>query len=326
MLPFSPKAACLGLMLALGLLSPGAQAAVGPQPVTVKELSLMLRGGYTGDDVLREIAGRPLLEPLDPAAEKSLVEAGADPRFINALKVSHRALSDDESAATRQRQAEIDQRDAATRQWELARLQPSTAAPGTVAAGASRGTSRPSRPNDAHYMENLLRGKLVSMQNGSLQPRANSSLEGKKLYALYFSQYMSRAGHEFTSDLIRFYQRMQGAHPEFEIILVSGDSSPFAMDNLMRREQMPWPAIAYDQIPQVRMIERFIEHAGASRLMIADNTGWVMADYRISVGNNNLPLILPDLEKLVANPTVLSSLSPPRTNTPGAGGSIGAGD
>ncbi len=286
----------------------------------------MLRGGYTGDDVLREIAGRPLLEPLDPAAEKSLVEAGADARFIHALETSHRALSADEIAATRQQQAEIDQRAAAARQLELARLQPAAAAPVSNAGGTVRGTARPGRPNDPRFMENLLRGKLVSMHDGSLQPRAGSSLEGKKLYALYFSSYMSRAGHEFAPDLSRFYQRMQGAHPEFEVVLISGDSSPFAMDNLMRREQMPWPAIAYDQIPQVRMIERFLEHAGASRLMIADNTGWVMADYRISVGNNNLPLILPDLEKVIANPNVLSSMAPPKTNTPGAGGSIGTGD
>ena len=466
------------------------------QPVTVKELCLMLRGGYTADEVLRETAGRPLLEPIDAEAEKSLRAAGADARLVASLRATHPTFASNQASAVPQRQGasaprslpapvangnapsapapaadptdpfgkmagllrgqlvayrngvwqRYDEPTLANKQlfaiyfaaranpqcqtftpqlekfyrdfvpkhpnfevvffsedpssaemqdyvresampWpayiyenaskqtdlvalgkqglprlvlidgacrlvadsfvggqyvgpqhvldEITRLANATGGPPSAQAGpgdpaatqrAEHWGQPAARPSDSHYVESLLRGKLVALHDGSIVPQSNSALDGKKLYGLYFSCYMSRAGHEFTPDLIQFYQRMHAVHPEFEIVLVSGDPSPFAMENMMQREQMPWPAVAYDQIPQIKMMERFLEHSMASRLMIADGTGWVMADYRINGANNNLPLIMTDLEKVLANPTVLSSLSPPQTAAGGAGGLIGVPD
>ena len=168
-----------------------------------------------------------------------------------------------------------------------------------------------------------MRDKLVALHNGSLLPVSSSEVDDKKLFGLYFAQYMGRKGHEFTPDLINFYQRVHAAHPEFEIVLISNDKSPFQMENLMRRDEMPWPAVAFDRIGEIPMIQRFIDHAYASRLMIVDGTGWVMADYFIGVENNNVPMYLPDLEKVIANPTAVSAVAPPRTAAPrDVGGSI----
>ena len=313
-----PRPVALAALCLLLWLAPSVRVRAAGQPVTVKELCLMLRSGYTGDEVLRETNGRPLLEPLDPDNEKLLRAAGADARLVNALRATHPALSADEAAAARQREAVAAQRDALTRQIELARLQGTTpATPGTAAA------NRPARPNDPHYMAGLLRDKLVALHNGSLQPVNGSEVDGKKLFGLYFTQYMGRKGHEFTPDLIKFYQRTQASHPEFEIVLVSSDKSPFQMENLMRRDEMPWPAIAFERIGEVQMIQRFIDHSYAARLMIVDGTGWVMADYYIGVANNNVPLYIADLEKVIANPTVVSAAAAPHTSAPReAGGSI----
>ena len=57
-----------------------------PRPVSVQELSLLLRSGYTGDEALKETAGRPLLTPIDAAAEHALLDAGADARMIASLR------------------------------------------------------------------------------------------------------------------------------------------------------------------------------------------------------------------------------------------------
>ena len=318
------RSAALALLCLLTLSTPAIRLDAAGQPVTIKELCLMLRSGYTGDEVQRETNGRPLLEPLDDANEKLLRAAGADTRLVDALRATHPALSADEAAAARQHAAVAAQRDALTRQIEFARLQGTAApaAPGTAAAAANN-KNRPSRPSDPRYMANLLRDKLVALHNGSLQPISGSEVDGKKLFGLYFDSYMGRKGHEFTTDLVKLYQRLQAAHPEFEIVLVSGDKSPFEMENLMRRDDMPWPALAFDRINELPTIQRFIDHTGAARLMITDGTGWVMADYYLGVENNNVPMYIPDLEKVVANPTVVSAIAAPHTAAAReAGGSI----
>src|SRR2546421_13049752 len=55
-------------------------------PLTVKDVSLMLRSGYSSDAVEREVAARHFIGTLDPGAEKNLAQAGASPALINGLK------------------------------------------------------------------------------------------------------------------------------------------------------------------------------------------------------------------------------------------------
>lgn len=61
-------------------------------PLTAKEISLMLRSGYSSDAVEREVAVRHFLGTLDAAAEKNLVETGASPRLIAGLKAGSFAV------------------------------------------------------------------------------------------------------------------------------------------------------------------------------------------------------------------------------------------
>ena len=48
-------------------------------PLSNKEIALMLRSGYTSDGVLGEITTRRVLDPLDPATKKSLLDLGGRP-------------------------------------------------------------------------------------------------------------------------------------------------------------------------------------------------------------------------------------------------------
>ena len=301
---------CAWLAVLLALLFPSLRLDAAGQPVTVKELCLMLRSGYTGDEVLRETNGRPLLEPLDDTNEKLLRAAGADTRLVAALRATHPALSADDAAAARAHQLLLDQRNDATRQLQAARLQ-QTAAPAAAAGADSRA------PSDPHYIENMLHGKLVAFRDEQLQPLGASALEGKKLFGLYYSSFVSKEGHTFSPQLVQFYHTVVASHPEFEIIFVSGDRSPFAMENAMREAKMPWPAVAFDQIAQTEMVSRFIDPSKASRLIVVTDKGRMLADYRLAVGNPNLPMFLPDLQKVIDDPTKSSVTAPPDVR-PGA--------
>src|SRR5688500_10081177 len=57
-----------------------------PAPMTLKEVSLMLRSGYSSAAVEREVAARHFIGPIDANGEKNLLEAGASPALVTGLK------------------------------------------------------------------------------------------------------------------------------------------------------------------------------------------------------------------------------------------------
>ena len=75
-------------------------ATASPQPMSNKEIALMLRSGYSSESVLVEIARRGALETLDPATRKSLLEFRASPQLIAALESHTYAVSASEAVAT----------------------------------------------------------------------------------------------------------------------------------------------------------------------------------------------------------------------------------
>ncbi len=265
-LRFGLLALCLGLLPASATL-----AHVGsPQPVTIKELGLMLRGGYTSDDVLRETAGRPLLEPLDAAAEKTLVQAGADAHLINALKTAHRTLSDDELAAVHQRQADLDQRKLAAWEDNQSRL---------FAANKQAADNIQVERKQVMLgkMAGQLRGQLVTANAVGLQPYPSDALAGKKLFAFYFAALNNPACGKFTPQLLKFYQDFAPKHPAFEVVFVSQDRSGFNMENYMRQSAMPWPALGFDHLAQQADLAALGKQV-IPRLTLIDGEGRIVSD------------------------------------------------
>src|SRR6266481_4754989 len=51
----------------------------GQLPLTVSELSLMLRSGYSSNSVRQELAQRHFVDTVDAAKETALLNAGASP-------------------------------------------------------------------------------------------------------------------------------------------------------------------------------------------------------------------------------------------------------
>src|SRR5437868_4726353 len=81
-------------------------AVAGPLPLTVKEISLMLRSGYSSNSVLKELTGRRFADRLDEAQANSLRQAHASDELINALQSGAYSLSPEQSAAVQQQIAD----------------------------------------------------------------------------------------------------------------------------------------------------------------------------------------------------------------------------
>ncbi len=261
--------ACLLWLVAASL--PAARAAgAASRPVTIQELCLLLRGGYTGAEVLRETSGRPLLEPLDDTAQRNLRTAGADQRFIDALKASHPALTDAEAEAARQQQSAIDARTAEGKAAYVSRMYEANKQAFEAHADA--------RKQDAlGQMAKRMRGQLVALRDDHLQPVGDDAVDSKKLFAFYFSAEHSRPCRQFTPTLVKFYQDFAPKHAAFDLVLVSLDRSAAEMESAMRQEAMPWPALAFDRrAAQPNLMK--MGDGDLPRLVLIDGEGRLVVD------------------------------------------------
>ena len=289
---FWPRLPKLLLLSCVLLASAGPLRAASNAPVSIQDLCLMLRSGYTGDEVLGETATRPLFEPVDACAEKTLLQAGADASFIARLKASHPILTKQEADAAHQRQYEIDRRDFEARKASQARLleaQPPT--PG----GMSQVLGRAISP----HMADLLHGKLVTMRDGQLSPYDEQALGRKKLFALYFSASWCGPCRRFTPQLVEFYQQAARAHPELEIVFISADRTPAAMANYMRQDGMAWPALSFERKEQEAELTHYAG-SGIPDLVLLDSSGQVLSDSYQGKTYVGPQKVLADLNRLLA--------------------------
>ena len=260
-------------------------------PLTVKDVSLMLRSGYSSEEVLRELSTRKFADAFDSAAEKELTKIGASPALIEELRSRVSQLSAAEIAAAKEEQE----------QKGLERGQQASASRVGLTTGDRPGPPAANVPQEGQIgrtMYDLFKDDLVFWHEGSLVPFDDEGLQSKKFYLLFFSAFWSKDGRQFTSRLINYYNQVAPQHPEFEVIFCSVDHSAFAMENYISQTNMPWPAIAFDKrggkigAIQEKLI-REVPH-----LILADATGRVLSDS----GNTqpNLDKVIADLDKILA--------------------------
>lgn len=263
-----------------------------PKPVTVPELCLLLHGGYTGDEVLRETAGRPLLQPLDAASEKTLRDAGADQHFIDTLKTGRSALTGAQADAARQQQAASEALTAEGRAAYASRL--------VDANKQALEVHQSVRKQEAlGKLAQALRGKLVTFRDGRLQPLPDEALENKKMFAFYFSNGSQAACRKFTAQLLKFYQDFEPKHPAFEVVGVSLDRSAYMMENFLRQDNIPWPILDYEQRAQLSGI---MQLAGQNlpALVVVDGMGRAVSGSTADGKYVGPEHVLDDLNKLAA--------------------------
>ena len=241
-------------------------------PLGVKDVSLMLRSGYSIPAIEGEISTRHFIGALDLDAEKSLLLAGATPTFIDLLKSGAHAVPPEQVAAVEEEiAAKAKRRDLQAAEAQklntLYQSQQVTARPSATTALGSAGKA----------IADLVKGELVTSKNGILQAVNDQAFEKKKLIGLYFSAHWCSPCRKFTPRLVEYYNRVAATHPEFEIVFVSFDRSGPAMEAYMRDAQMPWPAVKYEKIAENLLLRGYAGDA-IPCLVLVNADGTVVSD------------------------------------------------
>ena len=257
----------------------------GLAPLTVKEVSLMLRSGYSSEVVLQELSKRKFADTLDSTSEEQLAKLGASKSLISTLESGVYQLSPAELASWKTQQ-------------ETARPQGRTSSDSQTARPVSTKPNAPIEGQMGGTMYDHFKDDLVYWHEGSLVPFDDETLQKKKFYLLFFSAIWSKEGRQLTSRLVDYYNRVAPQHPEFELVFFSADRSQFAMENYISQTNMPWPVLAYEKrngkagALQGKLVQ-LIPH-----LILVDASGKILSDS----GNSepNFDKVVADLEKVLA--------------------------
>jgi len=265
----------------------------GQLPLTIKEISLMLRSGYSSNAVMQELSARHFAEKLDAEKEKTLIQVGASAELITALKSGTYLLSPEQMTIAQGQIADQTKRRAAeaerSRQFD-------SLYQGQIAR--ERATARPQAPG-ANAIRELVKGDLISLRNGALGHFDDEALEKKKLIALYFSAHWCPPCRKFTPELVDYYNRVATQHPEFEIVFVSFDKSQFAMETYMREANMPWPAIDFPKLGGKEAVRKYAGK-GIPCLVLVDATGTVISSTYSGAQYLGPAKVLGDLDAIFA--------------------------
>ena len=244
--------------------------ATAENPLTVAEICDKLKSGSTSDNMLAALNARHLLEKPTATEETALRTAGATQHLVDVLDSGTYTLSPFDANSARKRMA----------------------AGATGGAGAGAASS---------HMASLLRGKLITVQNGSTKNYDDTKLVGKKVFGLYYSASWCGPCRQFTPKLVQFYQQVATQHPEMEIVLIGDDESAADMQKYMQTDHMPWPALRFER----KALERELTHYcgnGIPDLVLVDGDGKVLSDSYVNKQYVGPYKVGNDLAKMIGAP------------------------
>jgi len=268
----------------------------GQLPLTVSEIGLMLRSGYSSNSLMEELSKRHFADTVDETKEKTLVKAGASTDLIAALKSGIYSLSPEKTAAIQQQIAAEEERRA--EQAEASRKADAQ----YQAQVARERTSKSAKQNigpSSDAISQFLKGDLVQWHNGSVVRADDTALANKKLIAFYFSAHWCAPCRKFTPQLVDYYNRVAAQHPEFEIVFYSFDKSPFAFETYMRETNMPWLAIDFTKLKGKEAIAKNAGN-GIPSLVLVDSSGSVISASQSGGKNLGPEKVLADLDAIFA--------------------------
>jgi nucleoredoxin len=257
-------------------------------PLTARDISLMLRTGYSSEAVLRELSTRHFSDAFDTETEKQLKQAGANAELLGALRTGAYRISPSEVVTLDQKQQHqrtsvraSDAKDGSDVKQEAASPQPASTPP-------------------ADQVYRVLKGDLIVRQKGVFIPLDDEKLQSKKLFLFFFSANWSPLGRKFTPRLVEHYERIVAQHPEIEVIFFSADRSQFSMETYMSQSNMPWPAVAFPQIAtQATAIEAGLVQ-DIPCLILLDSSGKMLSKSANDQNGAGLEKVLSDLDNIFA--------------------------
>jgi len=140
------------------------------------------------------------------------------------------------------------------------------------AAAAETPAAAESSPS---IFKDMLEGKLVAL-DGKRVTKYEMAQE-PQYYAFYFSAHWCPPCRAFTPKLVDFYNAQEGRKKNFEIIFVSSDNDEKSMEEYIKGDSMPWPAIAYRSVDRMKEIKKY-SGRGIPCLVLVDREGKVISD------------------------------------------------
>ena len=262
----------------------------GQLPLTVSEIGLMLRSGYSSNSLKQELSTRHFADTVDEAKEKTLVKAGASAELIAALKSGIYSLSPEKTAAVQQKIAAEEGRRA-----EQAEASRKLDARFQAQVVRERSAKSPRVDSSLGLISEFLKGDIVQYRNGGLVHVDDAVLANKKLIAFYFSAHWCGPCRKFTPQLVEYYNRVVAEHPEFEIVFYSHDRSPADFESYVREANMPWPAIDFAKLKGKEALTKNAGN-GIPSLVLVDASGNVISSSQ-NVGPQK---VLADLDAIFA--------------------------
>ena len=260
-------------------------------PLTVSEIGLMLRSGYSSNAVMQELSKRHFADAIDETKETTLVKAGASAELISSLKSGIYSLTPEKTAEVQEQMAATEQRRAEL--TEAARKSDAAYQARLVRERSAKPTNLNAGGSDAVLQ--FLKDDLVQLHNGTVAHADETALANKKLIAFYFSAEWCAPCRKFTPQLVDYYKRIAPDHPEFEVVFYSRDRSLFAMEKYMQEQNMPWLAIDYSKLKEKEVLAKSAGN-GIPSLVLVDSTGRVISSSQ-DVGPQK---VLTDLDAILA--------------------------
>jgi thiol-disulfide isomerase/thioredoxin len=215
------------------------------EPLTYKEIAMLLRNGEQPQFIMDETARRKLLQPLAPLEEQDLVSLGATPALIKMLE-SPAMLATPESAAAYN--ARMQQQRSALQQQQDQQAA-AQATPGAPAAPARQ--QQPAIPQADEFA-----GKSIDLQFTSTDgaPVNLASLRGKVVLIDFWATWCKPCMKE-APDVVAAYQKYHDKG--FEVIGISLDKDEFTMRTVAQEKGMTWPQYFDGQGWQNAMSSKF---------------------------------------------------------------------
>jgi thiol-disulfide isomerase/thioredoxin len=143
-----------------------------------------------------------------------------------------------------------------------------------------------------------LSGKLVALRGKSALPCAAPDLPQAKYIALYFSAGWCGPCHQFTPELVKFYNEMKPKYPGFEVVFMSRDLGQNAMEKYMAEMAMPWPALRYGAVKSDHALTKYAGR-GIPDLVLLNQKGEVLSDSYVGANYVGPSKVMNDLKKLL---------------------------
>ena len=120
-----------------------------------------------------------------------------------------------------------------------------------------------------------LNGKLVDAATG--KPAVLENEAGVRYYVFYRGAAWCGPCRQFSPSLVKFYDAQKAAHPEFEIIYISGDKSIGEMTSYVKKMGFPWRAVVANRHKELQVVNRLFVTT-VPQLVVTDRQGTVLID------------------------------------------------